>query len=56
MAYTNFETLSESEKAAVEARRKYQNEWRAKNKTRVKEYNRNYWLKKAAEMAEKAAN
>ncbi len=56
MAYTNLETLSESEKAAAEARRKYQNEWRAKNKTRVKEYNRNYWLKKAAEQAQSSTN
>lgn len=56
MAYTNLETLSASEKAAVEARRKYQNEWRAKNKTRVKEYNRNYWLKKAAEQAQSSTN
>ena len=29
--------------AAKEARRQYQNAWRAKNKERVKEYNRRYW-------------
>lgn len=49
MAHKNLNTLSAPERAAIEARRKYQNEWRAKNKNRVKEYNRNYWLKKAAE-------
>ena len=52
MAYTNLDTLSETEKAALTACRKYQNEWRAKNKDRVKEYNRRFWLKKATEQAQ----
>lgn len=37
--------------AAAALRRRYQNEWRKKNKAKVKEYNRRYWEKKAAEMA-----
>ena len=55
MEYKKLEMLSKPERAAVEERRKYQNEWRAKNKDRVKEYNRRYWLKKAAEQAETSA-
>ncbi len=38
--------------AAIEVRRAYQREWRSKNKDKVKEYNANYWSKKA----EKDAN
>lgn len=36
-------------------RRAYQNEWRANNKDKVKQYNTNYWAKKAAELKEKNA-
>lgn len=41
--------LSENERAAVEARRRYQREWRAANKDKVQEHFRRYWSKKAAE-------
>lgn len=30
-----------------EERRRYAREWRAKNKQRLSEYNRNYWAKRA---------
>lgn len=43
-------TLNESDRAAIEARRAYQKRWRAANKERIKEYDRRHWLKKAAEM------
>lgn len=33
--------------AAVEARKEYYRQWRAKNRERVKEYNRSYWARKA---------
>ncbi len=42
--------LSVEERTAVEARRAYKKAWRAANKDRVAEYNRRFWLKKAAEM------
>ncbi len=32
---------------AAEIRREYQKKWRAKNKDRVREYNRRFWEKKA---------
>lgn len=40
-----------SERAA-EIRRAYQKEWRAKNKDRVREYNRRFWEKQASEKIE----
>ena len=43
-----------AEEIAV-VRRAYQNEWRANNKDKVKQYNTNYWTKKAAELKEKNA-
>ena len=41
---------------AKEARRAYSNAWRAANKDRVKEYNRRYWERKAAQMQKKPDN
>ena len=41
-----------NESVAVELRRKYHREWRKKNKDKVAEYNRNYWMKKAKELEE----
>lgn len=35
--------------AAKEARRAYQREWRRKNKEKVKDNNRRYWERKAAQ-------
>lgn len=46
----DFNNLSPDERAAIEARRAYQRKWRAENKDKVKEHNRRFWLKKAAEM------
>ncbi len=40
-----------SEKA-VELRREYHKQWRAKNKDRVREYNRRFWEKQAAKQQE----
>lgn len=37
---------------AREAQRKYQREWRAKNKDKVAAINRRYWEKKAAAIIE----
>ena len=39
-----------SETLAKELSRKYQREWRAKNKDKVKRYNQNYWQKKAEKL------
>lgn len=47
----NFETLTAEERTIIEARRAYQRKWRAENKDKVKEHNRRYWLKKAAEQS-----
>lgn len=30
---------------------KRQNEWRQKNKDKVKQYNKNYWIKKAQQLS-----
>lgn len=46
---TNFTELSKEEQWAIKARRAYQRQWRAANKDKVKEHNRRFWLKKAAE-------
>lgn len=36
-----------SSERAAEIRRAYQREWRAKNKDKVREYNRRFWEKRA---------
>lgn len=41
--------------AAVEARREYGRQWRAKNKDRVREYNKNYWARVAAQKKREVA-
>lgn len=46
---TDISKLTESERTVIEARRRYQREWRAANKEKVQEHNRRYWCKKAAE-------
>ena len=43
--------LSIEERAAIEARRQYQKEWRAANKDKVREHNRKFWEKRAAQIA-----
>jgi len=40
---------NEQKIAAVEARREYHRQWRAKNKDKVQRYNAEYWLRKAEE-------
>ncbi len=37
---------------AREARRAYQREWRKKNRDKVREYEKRYWERKAAEAEE----
>lgn len=39
------------EELAKEEQRKYQRQWRAKNRDKVASINRRYWEKKAAELA-----
>lgn len=41
--------LTDEEKAAL-AKKEYMRDWRKKNAEKVKEYNKNFWLKKANEM------
>ena len=41
---------------ASELKREYQRQWRAKNKERVKEYNRKHWEKKAMVAQREAAD
>lgn len=41
--------------AAVIARREYGRQWRAKNKDRVREYNKNYWARVAAQKEREGA-
>ena len=43
--------LPASERAAIEARRQYQKEWRAANRDKVREHNRKFWEKRAAQIA-----
>jgi len=37
------------ENQAREARNVYAREWRARNREKIKQYNHNYWTKKAAQ-------
>ncbi len=46
------ETKEISNQARI-AQRKYQQEWRAKNKEKVREYNRKYWERRAEEQDER---
>lgn len=43
-------TISAEEQKAIEARRAYQKQWRARNKDKVREHQRRFRLKKAAQM------
>lgn len=43
--------MAEASKTALELKRAYEREWRAKNKDKVKQYNQNYWQKKAEQLA-----
>ena len=46
---------SAQEQAARDACNAYNREWRARNKDKVKIYNRTYWAKKAAQKAAQKA-
>jgi len=43
------------ENQAREARNAYARAWRARNRDKVRQYNENYWQKKAAQNGEAAA-
>jgi hypothetical protein len=45
------ENITVDESVIVEARKEYYRKWRAANKDKVKQHNRRYWEKKAAELA-----
>lgn len=42
-------TLPAEERKIIEARRAYKRRWRTANRDKVREHNRRFWLKKAAE-------
>lgn len=46
---TDLNTLPAEERKIIEARRAYKRQWRIANKDKVREHNRRFWLKKAAE-------
>ena len=50
---TDISKLPEAERNAVLAKRAYYKEWRARNKDKVKETNRRFWEKRAAQLKEK---
>lgn len=52
MAKIDISMLSAEKRAAVEARRAYQREWRAKNRDKIRASEERFWLKKAAEQAQ----
>lgn len=52
MAKIDISMLSAEKRAAVEARRAYQREWRAKNRDKIRASEDRFWLKKAAEQAQ----
>ena len=45
--------LPKEEQAAILAKREYYKKWRAKNKDKVKEHSRRYWIKKAQSAVKK---
>lgn len=47
--------LPSEERAAIEARREYQRQWRAANRDRVRVHNERYWKKKGAANKTKTA-
>lgn len=49
----DFTSISEEERAIIEARRKYQKEWRKKNKDKIKQHNKRFYEKKMAEINNK---
>lgn len=49
------EKVDKKNDAAILERRAYQRAWRAKNRDRVRQYNADYWRRRAARQAEKRA-
>ena len=43
----------DKKEAARQAKNEYQREWRSKNREKVRQYNQNYWEKKALQSEEK---
>lgn len=57
MAKADISKLPAEQRKAVEARRAYQREWRARNREKIKAYEERYWLKRGAELtADQADN
>lgn len=50
MAKVDISNLPAEKRAAIEARRAYQREWRAKNRDKIRASEARYWAKKAAAM------
>ena len=48
--------MSTLSKEAIQARKDYFREWRAKNKDKKREYNRSYWERKAEETKQQKEN
>lgn len=49
MAKADISKLPAEQRKAVEARRAYQREWRARNREKIKAYEERYWLKRGSE-------
>lgn len=49
----DLKTVSEEERMAILARRKYMSEWRKANPEKVKEHQQRYWSKKFREDCDK---
>lgn len=50
MTKVDISKLPAEKRAAIEARRAYQREWRAKNRDKTRAYEERYWARKAAGM------
>lgn len=48
MSKIDVSMLSAEKRAAIEARRAYQREWRARNRDKIRASEERYWAKKAA--------
>ena len=48
--------MVDTEERAKELQRQYLREWRKKNKDKMREYRKNYWMKKARNEGQHEAN
>lgn len=55
MEKIDISALPAEKRAAIEARRAYQREWRAKNRDKIRAAEERYWAKKAAETTARSA-